>query len=372
MRITAVQPSSKRDVLKFIKFPLDLYSQSQYYVPHLIFERKGFFNPRKNPFFKHADVEYYLARSKEGKILGRVTAHIDWNYVRYHSEKTGFFGFFDCIEDQGVASALLDRASGFLREKGMNKMLGPMNFSTNDEVGVLVKGFDSMPSIMMPYNYPYYGSLLMECGYRKAKDLFAYYAEYDGKIPGSIERVSERVKKRSGVYLRNLDMKNFQADLSIIREIYNSAWENNWGFIPMTQEEVAYLGNNLKKIVDSKIAFFACMEGRHVGFFIAIPDYNVLLKELNGRLFPLGFLKLLGARKKVNRLRALVMGVIDEHRRSGIESVLLEEIFRAGPRAGYLKGELSWILEDNVIINKIISRIVAEPYKVYRLFEKAL
>jgi GNAT superfamily N-acetyltransferase len=372
LKIVAVKPSSRKDLLRFITFPLTLYSDSKYYVPHLIFERKSFFNPRNNPFFKHADVEYFLALSKEGAILGRVSAHIDWKYVRHHGENTGFFGFFDCIDNIDVARALLDAACNSLREKGMNGIMGPMNFSTNDEVGVLVKGFDSFPFIMMPYNFPYYGKLIKEGGFEKAKDLYAYYAEYDGTTPESFKRISERMKRRSGVYLRNLDMRNFTSDLKIIGQIFNSAWEKNWGFRPMTDDEVAYLGKNLKPIVDPEIVFFAYIDDRPVGFFIAIPDYNVVLKELKGRLFPFGFLKLLGVRKKVGQMRVLVMGVVDEYRRSGIESILLEHIFSAGPRSGYPKGELSWVLEDNVLMNKIISRIVPDPYKIYRIYDKEL
>ncbi|NIO16740.1 MAG: GNAT family N-acetyltransferase [Deltaproteobacteria bacterium] len=372
MRIVAVNPFSRRDLLRFIKFPLLLYSSSQFYVPHLTYERMNFFNPRKNPFFRHASVEYYLALSGKGEVIGRVTAHIDWNYVDYHTEKKGFFGFFDCVDNPDVARALLDRASDSLREKGMEGVIGPVSFSTNDEVGILVKGFESPPSIMMPYNFRYYGRLLEECGFQKAKDLYAYFTEYDGTTPEAIVRVSERMKRRTKVTLRKLDMKNFQEDLKIVSRIYNSAWEDNWGFTPMSDDEVRYLGQNLKQIVDPEIVFFAYIADRPVGFFIAIPDYNPVLKELNGRLFPFGFLKLLGARKKLDRLRVLVMGVVDEYRRSGIESALLEEIFRVGPENGYYKGELSWILEDNVIMNKIISRIVKDPYKIYRVYERGL
>jgi GNAT superfamily N-acetyltransferase len=372
LRIVAVPPSSKKDLTKFIKFPLSLYSQSKFYVPHLLFERKNFFNPRKNPFFDHAEVEYYLALSSKGEVLGRMSAHIDWNYVHIQEEKVGFFGFFDCIDEVEVARALFDTAVDFHRKKGMERVLGPMNFNTNQEVGLLVKGFDSLPFIMMPYNYPYYERLIEQCGFLKAKDLYAYYAEYDGTTPRAIERVSERVKRKSGVTIRSLNMKAFATDLELVKKIYNSAWEKNWGFVPMTDKEIDYLAHDLKPIVDPSLAYFAYAQEKPVGFFLALPDYNLVLKDVKGRLFPFGFLKLLMGKRKIDRIRVLIMGVIAEYRHSGIEAAMLDHIYTVAPSNGYPIGELSWILEDNAVMNKIASRIAGEPYRTYRVYGKKL
>jgi hypothetical protein len=251
LRILEVHPSSKKDFSRFLKFPLSLYSTSSSYVPHLLYERKIFFHPRKNPFFQHADVNYYLALSPKGSVLGRISAHIDWNYVKFQEEKAGFFGFFDCVDSLEVASALLETACVVHRKKGMKRVLGPMNFNTNDEVGVLIQGFDTIPFIMTPYNYPYYGVLIEHCGFGKAKDLYSYYHHYAGTIPLVIQRISERVRKRARVSLRCLDMKNFASDLQQVKKIYNSAWGKNWGFVPLTDREIEYLAYNLKPISNS-------------------------------------------------------------------------------------------------------------------------
>jgi GNAT superfamily N-acetyltransferase len=371
LRVIALRASSKRELLKFIKFPLSLYSQSKYYVPPLLYERKNFFNPRKNPFFDHAEVAYYLALSDRGEVLGRISAHIDWNYVEFREEDAGFFGFFDCVDDVEVAKVLLETACDFHRKKGMEWVLGPMNFNTNQEVGVLAEGFDSQPCVMMPYNFPYYLELLESCGFVKAKDLYAYWVYYD-TIPRVMKRVSERVREKSGVYLRNLDVKQFASELELVRKIYNSAWENNWGFVPMTDSEIDYLAHNLKQIVDPSLAFFVYLNDRPVGFFLALPDYNIVLKEIGGRLFPFGFLKLLWGKRKIDRMRVLIMGVVEEHRHTGIEAVMLDEIYRVTPSRGYIGAEVSWILEDNLVMNRIISRLVSEPYKVYRIYGKKL
>lgn len=372
MRIIDVHPSSKKDLSKFIKFPLSLYSESHYYVPHLLYERKKFFNPRKNPFFHHADVEYYLALSSRGEVLGRVSAHIDWNYVKFQQEKAGFFGFFDCVNDIEVARALLETACDFHRKRGMEGVFGPMNFNTNDEVGVLIKGFDVIPSIMTPYNYPYYGGLIEGCGFGKVKDLYAYYYEYHGTIPLVIQRISERVRNRSRVYLRSLDMKNFASDLKLVKKIYNSAWGKNWGFLPMTDSEIEYLAYNLKPIIDPSLALFAYVGDQPVGFLLALPDYNLIFKDLKGRLLPFGFVKLLWVRRKIDRMRVIVMGVVEGYRGIGIESAMLEEIYRVGPLKGYVKGEASWILEDNAVPNRMIAKVAGDPYKIYRIYGKKL
>jgi GNAT superfamily N-acetyltransferase len=372
LKVVTVNASSGQELFKFIKYPLSLYSQSPYYVPHLLLERKNLFNPRKNPFFKHAEVEYYLALSDNGEVLGRISAQVDWNYVRFQEEKSGFFGFFDCVDNAEVAGALFEKVCDFHRKKGMESVLGPMNFNTNDELGLLVNGFDTSPYFMMPYNYSYYRRLIEICGYDKAKDLYAYHVKTDGTVPEFITRISARVKKRYGIYLRRFNLKNFDSDLQLVNKIYNSAWEKNWGFVPRTDEDIEYIAADLKQIVDPSLAFFAYVGDQPAGFFLALPDYNLIFKKMKGRLFPFGFLKILLGRRKINRMRVLVMGVVEEHRKSGIEAAMLEEIYRVGPLNGYFEGEISWILEDNVAMNRIISRLVSEPYKTYRIYGKRL
>jgi len=372
LRVRVETVSSKRDLDRFIRFPVELYSKSPNYVPHLILERKEFFDSKKNPFFEHGDVSFFLALDERGRVVGRCTAHVDWNYVDFHGENCGFFGFFDSVDSEDVASALLSACESFAREKGMERIMGPMNFNTNGEVGVLVEGFEGIPFFMMPYNYPYYGRLIESCGYRKEKDLYAYFASYPGYTPDVLRRVSSRVRKNLDIEIRTLNLKDFERELDLVKEIYNSAWEKNWGFVPMTDGEIEYMAKNLKPLVDPDIVLFAYVRGQPVGFFLALPDYNLILKELGGRLFPFGIFKFLFGKKKIRRVRVMILGVIERFRKMGIEAVLLDEIYERAPRKGYTSGELSWILEDNVMMNRIIRRLTDSPYRTYRVYGREI
>lgn len=362
----------KGDLAEFIRFPSRLYRNCPHFVPPLEFERKQFLDPRRNPFFRHADVRLFLARSGRGETAGRIAAHVDHNYVRFHEEKTGFFGFFDAVDDPGAAAPLFAAAEGFLRERGMEAVLGPMNFTTNDEVGTLVKGFDGPPFVMTTYNHPYYDALIAGCGYGKAKDLLSYYRDNDGSFPDFILRVAAKARKAHRIDVRDLDMKRFREELDLVRTIYNAAWERNWGFVPMTDDEVAYLAANLKPLVDPSLVMFAFVDGRPAGFFLALPDYNRILIRLGGKLFPFGIFRLLLGKGKIDRIRVLILGVVREYRHMGIETVFLSEIFRKGIARGYSGAEFSWILEDNEAIKRVIARITPEPYRVHRVYGKRL
>ena len=359
-------------MVEFIRFPVRLYRECPQYVPPLEYERKLFFDPRKNPFFRHAAVRFFLAKSGRGETLGRISAHVDRNYVRFHNEATGHFGFFDSVDDPDVARALFGAAEGFLREQGMTSVLGPLNVTTNDELGVLVRGFDAPPFITTNYNHPYYDRLIRESGYGKAKDLYAYYGEHGGEYPEFIRRMGDRILKAGRVTVRELDMKRFRQELRTVKSIYNAAWERNWGFVPMTDEEIDYLAENLKPLVDPSLIMFADVDGKPAGLFIALPDYNLLLRGDGGKLFPFGFLKLLTGKRKIHRIRVMILGVVPEFRNMGIETVFLREVYRKSMARGYAAGEFSWILEDNEAINRVIRRIQPEPYKVYRIYGKTL
>ena len=364
---------SRGDLADFIRFPRRLYRDSPWYVPHLEFERRAFFNPSKNPFYRHAEVALFLLRDGDGTVLGRASAQVDRRFVDFHKRRTGLFGFFDSVDETGAARELLAAVEGFLREKGMEEALGPMNFTTNDEVGVLVDGFDSLPYFMMPYNFPYYDSLLISSGYGKARDLYAYEFSYrSGETPEFVRRVNERARRSARISARCLDMKRFDAELEIVKEIYNSAWEENWGFLPMSDEEIDHMAANLKPLVDPRLVHFVFVEDEPAGLFLALPDYNQVLRSMGGRLFPLGLISFLLGRRKINRLRVLVMGVVKKHRHLGLETVLLNEIYSRGPGMGYRGGELSWILEDNDVTNRICTRIGGPPYRTYRLYGRSL
>lgn len=372
--LSTVPVESRKDLLQFIRFPRSLYRDSPWYVPHLEFERKSFFNPGKNPFFEHAEVALFLLRSPGGGITGRISAQVDRNYIDFHGERTGLFGFFDSIDDPGAAQALLEAAESFLRSRGMSRMIGPMNFTTNDEVGVLVREFDSPPYLMMPYNFPYYDGLLRSRGLEKAADLYAYRFDYRrGEMPEFVRRVNARLRRSSGrIRARKLDMKRFDSELEIVKKIYNSAWEENWGFVPMTDGEIDHMASTLKPLVDPRLVHFAFVDDEPAGLILALPDYNQILRNMKGRLFPSGLVKILLGRRRIDRIRVLVMGVVKKHRRLGLETFLLHEIFSQGATSRYRGGELSWILESNEITNRICSRIGGQPYRTYRIYRKEL
>jgi len=363
--------SSGRDMSAFIRFPIRHYGQDPLFVPHLLYERKKFFSP-SNPIFQFTEVVYFLARDEKDNVLGRVTAHINERHNRHSGEKTGFFGFFECIEDQAAASALMTAAEETLRARGMKTIRGPFNFSTNEECGFLVQGFDRPPSLMMPYTKTYYPDLMSRLGYHKAKDLLAYEYEHQGSIPDYLVTLSRRIRKRKQIVIRPIRMDRFVEDVETIFRIYNAAWSRNWGFVPVTEGEFRATARDLRPIVDPSIVLIAEKEGLPVAFSVTLPDYNVLLKKMKGRLFPFGFLHLLFCRKSITRVRTLLLGVVAEYRLSGIDVLLIHDTFEKGLPKGYRAGEMSWILEDNVLMRRAIERMGAAVGKVYRIYEKAL
>ncbi len=367
-----VQEVTTRDeLLEFIAYPDSLYADDPNYVPHLRAERKKFFSDQ-NPAFQFTDVCYLLARKEEGRVCGRVTAHVNHRHNEFWGEQTGFFGFFECGGGPGVARALMDRAEGWLARKGMRRIRGPFNFSTNQECGFLAEGFDSPPVFMMPYNPPQYLEWMEGLGYSVAKNLVAYFYDYPGHMPPHIERFGRRARRRCPATVRSIDMDLFQEDIAKAFSVYNRAWSENWGFVPMTAEQFAFTARSLKPVTDPDLALIAEIGDEPVGFLLALPDINVALKKMNGRLFPFGWLRFLLTRRRIRRLRVLTMGVVREHRRQGIDVMLVHRAFENGARRGYEQGELSWILEDNLLLRRLLDRIGARHYKTYRIYEKAL
>ncbi len=367
-----VQPvASRREMNQFIKWPMLLYRGDPCFVPPLIVERKEFFGPH-NPIFKFTDVAYFLAKDEQDRIVGRVTAHINHRHNDFSSERAGFFGFFECVEDVSVAAALMSAAETWLCERDMAVIRGPFNFSTNEECGFLAEGFDSLPALMMPYTRRYYLDFMESLGYHRAKDLLAYNYESIGRVPDYLVRFAERAREKTQVMVRPLDMRHFDEEVERIFEVYNHAWEKNWGFIPMTAEEFRFTAKSLRQIVDPDIAVIAEKEGRAVGFALGLPDYNSLLKKMNGRLFPLGLIRFLLGRRSIRRVRIVTLGVIEEYRHSGVETLLIYHTFKNGLPKGYDSCEMSWVLEDNTQARRMFERVGAKPYKTYRIFEKPL
>ena len=354
----------------FIRLPWKIYSPSDPWVPPLLSDQKKQFSPGHHPFYRHAEVKLYLAMLN-GEPAGRIAAIINRNHNDFHQDRVGFFGFFEAVQHREVAHRLLDAAARFLRDRGMEVMRGPMSFSTNEQCGLLIKGFELPPHIMMSYNPPYYAEMLESFGCHKAKDLYAYYVTrefYEQRV----NVLARRVAKRLPIVLRPLNMRHFQEEVNVIRGIYNSAWERNWGFVPMTDEEFAYMARDLKKIVDPRLVTIGEMEGRPIGFLLALPNWNIVLKRLNGRMFPFGIFKALWYQRKINQVRVITMGVIKEYRRKGIDILFYHKIFEGGPERGYYEAEMSWILEDNEMMNRALENLGAELCKRYRIYDYSL
>ena len=372
MSINIVSVKSKKDLNQFIKFPWLIYKGDPNWVPPLISEIKNLLNPKKHPFHEHAEVELFLAK-RDGGVVGRIAAIVNDNHIKEHNEKAGFFGFFECINDYQVAEKLFDTVRDWLKERGMEIMRGPMNFSVNEECGLLVNGFDSPPVVMMTYNPRYYLELIDRYKFVKARNLYAYYMD-DKAFPERFGKVIEAIKKRTGVSVRKIKMKDFDNEVKRVKLIYNAAWSQNWGAIPMTDNEFDKLAKDMKMILDPDLALIAEIGGKPVGFSLTIPNVNEALIKLNGRLFPFGIFKLLWHFyvKKFHSTRTIIMGVFEEHRHKGIDSIFYYQTFKDGTAKGYWWGEMSWILEDNLPMVRALEKMGARIYKTYRIYDYAL
>lgn len=369
MSSVTVRPvAGARDEKTFIRFPWAVYAGNPYWVPPLLMDRRKLIDRRRNPFYRHAEMELFLAE-RDGAVVGRIGAIVNHNHNREHKEKVGFFGFFECFDDGEVARALLDRAVAWLKERGVEGVRGPASPSVNDEYGMLVDGFDRPPAVLMAYNPPYYPRLLEEYGFRKARDMYAYYVHKDKVLHDRLVRVSEALKKREGLVFRPLNMKRFDSEVDIIRELYNRGWEGNWGEVPMNEEEFRYAASDLKAIVNPELVIIAELKGKPVGFGMSLPDLNIVLKgNRRGYLLP-GLIRLFLFRKRIDFIRIVILGVLPEYRTSGIGAVLFYETARRAVENGYPHGEASWVLEDNVMMNRGAALMNADRYKTYRIYE---
>ena len=373
--LKVIEASSAYDKKRFIEFPYELYSGNKYWVEPLRFDVKNNLDTKKNPFYKHSRLKQWLALSGD-KVVGRIAGIINDNHNEFHNEKTGFFGFFECINDKKVASMLFDKASEFALSEGMNILRGPVNPSTNDECGLLVDNFEVPPVMLMPYNPAYYQELLTSYGFVKAKDLYAFDIARnvikDEKMMQKLERVTDIITKRENITYRNVNMKDFKNEVQKVREIYNDAWSKNWGFVPMTEEEFNYIAGHLKMAVDPDFVQFAEHNGKPIGFSLAVPDINIAIKGLNGKLFPFGVFKFLANRKKINRLRVIIMGVKKDYQKMGIDAGFYKDVIKAGDRKNYVGAEISWVLEDNYAMKQTVEKLGGKIYKTYRMFDKII
>lgn len=373
-RIEVVEVETPAQLQEFILYPNGLYRDVPQYVTPLLMERKEFFDFEKNPFYKTSKVKLFLAM--DGRtVCGRIATCINYTHNDFHHEKAGFFGFFDTPDDYEVAKALLKVAMITLAKEGVDLMRGPMNFSTNHEIGFLVEGFELPPVVMMPYNHPYQPRLAEKFGLKKVMDLHAYIVMEETGISPRVQGVVEKLKERSKITLRSLDMKDFDREVKLINNVYNQAWAHNWGFVPMNEEEFMHMGASLKQIVDPDLVLIAEYEGQPVGFSLALPDINQALIHLKGRLMPFGFFKLLWhtkIRNKINGVRLITMGVVPQFQKRGLDMIFFTETYRRGTPKGYHWAEASWILETNELMCRSIEQMGGKLYKRYRIMEMPL
>ncbi len=368
IEIKTLEPT-KSNIKKFIKFAWKIYKGDPNWVPPLLMDKMKILNQKKNPFFKTAELEMFMAY-KDGEPVGRIAAIKNDTHNKVHNENIGFFGFFEAINDQEVANALLDKAKEWLQSKGLNAMRGPANPSSNDEYAMLLEGFDDPPRLMMTYNPKYYLDLMDNYGMQKAKDLYAYKIDNPKLLKSEkLIRVAEIAAKRSKVVVEQIDLKKFKSELERVKFVYNQAWAPNWGFIPMTDEEIDNLAKELKPLVEPSLVLFAKIDGKTVAFALVMLDFNELFIDFNGKLFPFNVIKLFTKRKKISWARVLTLGIIPEYQKRGLDAVLYYEITKRAEKLGILKGEASWILEDNEMMKRGADVMNGEIYKKYRVYQ---
>lgn len=367
--------STRRDCDAFIKFQWRIYANDPVWVPPLIIERKTFLDRKRHPFYRHGDAALFLAR-QNGEIVGRIMASDDPNYNSLHQSNVGCFGLFESIDDRNVAVALFEAAANWLRKKGRTEMMGPIDYSTNYVCGLLIDGFQFAPTILTAHNPPYYRELIEGCGFTKAKDWYAWWFADPAKAVTHLRRFAERVRRRWPVTIRSANLKNIREESRRLRQIYNQAWEKNWGFVPFTEAEFEFMTREMKPLLVPEFAWIAEMGNEPIGFTLCLPDINVALRHLNGRLtrfgFPIGLIKLLFHKRRIRKGRLIALGVIEKYRRAGVAEMLVLRVMEETMIKRGITGELSMTLEDNFMINRFLEAIGATKYKTYRIFKRIL
>jgi hypothetical protein len=366
----------KADLARFFDVADSIYADDPVWVAPLRDDLAKVFRD-ENPFFRHGEMQLFVA-VRDGKDVGRIASILDRNHNDFHRERTAFFGYFESENDPAVARVLFEAAAGWARERKITVLRGPTNPTLNDEVGLLVDGFDSSPVVMMTYNPPWYIPLIEGQGFHKAKDLLAYWFPLEEKPLARLSRVADRFRKSAAdIVVRNVSKGGLAKDLPKIREAYNEAWEKNWGFVPMTPEEMDFMAARLKPILVEELVWLAEAKKpdgslEPIAFMLMLPDYNVAMKPLHGRLLPFGWLKFLLGIRKIKTVRVLALGVKIPYRQSGIQSIMMADSLRFLLSKGYTGAEVSWMLEDNEVVLGAVRLWGGRLYKTYRIYEKAL
>ena len=369
--------TSRRDRKAFIQFQYDLYSDTEVWVPPLRMDTAKSINPKKNAFFEHGEIQTFLARdSSRGKVVGRIAAIKNGMHLKKYNDDVGFFGFFECIDDIDVSGALFEAAADWLRGKGLSVMRGPTNPSMNDIAGLLVDGFDKQPAILMPYNHGYSEQLLLENGFERVMTMWAYYNNSKLIKSEKLKRGTALLMRRyPGLSVRRMDKSIFEQEAKIILDIYNDAWSDNWGHVPMTDNEFAQLAKELKQIVDERLVVIVEDEGEPIAFAITLPDLNFAFKTLkSGRLLPTGILKLLFLVSSgvIREVRMPLMGVRKSHQRKGIDAILVHHTLENAVKLGVLGCEMSWVLDENMALRNSLEAMGGIKDKEYAMLERRI
>ena len=376
LQIVPVQTAAELEM--FIRFPWQVYRGSFYdplWVPPLLQERRSFF--RSAPFLEHAQVQLFLALRGTTPV-GTISAHLNHAHTARYHDQVGFWGFFEVLDDAVAAQALLHAAATWVAAQGYTHIRGPFNFSVNEECGLLIKGFDTPPVAMMTYNPPRYVEYVEQAGFYPIQDLYAWLWEFDTMPVAAqehvrkVQRVAAVAQSRYAVTIRPLNLRQFEQEIDLGWHVYNQAWADNWGAVPMTRKEFQHLAYSLKPLLDPQLILIAEIKQQPVGILVALPDLNQPLRAINGRLLPWAWLRFLRARRQIDLVRVLIMGVLPNQRRKGIDAALYQAFWAAALQRGYRRAELSWILETNQVMNQTIAHLGGQLYKTYRLYERAL
>lgn len=370
-RVQATPVRTRREKREFLEFPWQLYRDDRYWVPPLRKNQRELVGYARHAFYDNAEAQTFLAR-RDGRVVGRIAAIDDKAHNRsFSSDPVGFFGFFESIDDQDVANALFDAAREWFAERNLETIRGPVNPSMNYECGLLVDGFDSSPTFMMTYNPPYYGRLIESYGFATAQNLLGYigYMSQMPEVSQRLNSIADQCMERYGVTVRPMDQRNFQRDVELFLRLYNGSMVFNWGFVPISQTEMKQLASSLKHLLYPELAMVAEVEGRPAGVVLCLPDYNPRIKEIDGRLFPFGWMRLLSPRRDIKRVRVLAINVLPEFQRLGVGLVLMKALTPAAIALGIEEGEFSWVLETNDLARLGLEKAGAKIYKTWRIYE---
>jgi len=376
MAVTIRPVTNRRELKRFVKVPFRLHRDHPQWVAPLIFERMQFLDRSRNPFFDHAEAEYFIAE-RDGEPVGRITAQVDEHWDEHQGGSDGMFGFFETADDPAVAAALLDAACEWVGDRGRERILGPMDFTTNDEVGLLVEGYELRPMILQPWHPPYYRELIEGRGFAKTMDLWMWWLALGELKEGNefhpmIHAAAEKVESEHGITVRHMNKREMRTELQRFMDVYNEAWGDNWGFVPISEDEVAFAAKNLKQVLEERWTWIAERDGEVLGAALTLPDINQALAKLNGRLLPFGWLRFLLAKRKIDHVRVFALGVRPEYQHTGIAAAFYIQHLEEADPEGVYAGETGWILETNEPMNRAMEGMGGRVIKKYRLYERKL